>query len=91
MLRKVNNINNSAVKIFPNPFTNELFFELKGTDDPCQIRLYNILGKEIINKIFLGNQNYSLNTENLSVGLYLLQIMQQDQIIYSGKVNHQKN
>lgn len=64
---KTNDFMNLA--IYPNPVKNVLF--VKGVNDIQSLELYNILGKQV-KKITNSN---SMNVENLSKGVYLLNII----------------
>lgn len=71
--------NISSVTIFPNPMTNSatVNFDL-AEPSKVSISLINELGQTVINSelgnLSTGSQNYSLNTESLSDGLYFLTI-----------------
>lgn len=60
---------NENFKIYPNPFSNEINFET--TENFKIIEIYSILGK----KVFSENFKTSINTSNLSNGVYLVKLI----------------
>ena len=74
--------NVSSLSVYPNPMTNNatVLFNL-AEPSKVTIALINELGQVVINSelgnLSTGSQNYSLNTETLSNGLYFLTIKTQ--------------
>lgn len=73
ILRTVNceKIENSPLKLYPNPSTNYLIIESQNQP----VKIYTISGKEltsIIPQILDSNSKVVLSTENLSKGLYII-------------------
>ena len=66
------------IKVMPNPFTNELTvagLEFKAGD---RLELINVLGEIVLTQtIFASRECCKLQTENLSPGVYFLQIATQ--------------
>lgn len=62
----------SNVRIFPNPFANEIFIETE-TADNYTIRLYDAVGRLIKNQNFSGFI-IKVNTSELPAGTYYIQI-----------------
>ncbi len=74
------------VDIYPNPFEDELFVEVKDfSDKSVRIRLINILGKEIWRGIGKTNEIISINQE-ISAGLYFIKIEYDDIVLGEFKV-----
>jgi hypothetical protein len=57
----------SFFSIYPNP--TDRFFTISGLKGNTEIRILDMAGKELIRKIV--SENYSINTEDLSEGMYL--------------------
>lgn len=68
-------INKNEIKGFtayPNPFNNELIIENENND--LYIRLTDASGRIISNEFFLGKGRTSINTSDISSGLYFLNV-----------------
>jgi hypothetical protein len=80
------------INIFPNPFYNNLDFEMllyKGGF--TEIEIYNIEGKKIktlLNRKLKADKEYNLsfNIKDIVVGIYLCKIIQNGNIIFSKKL-----
>ncbi len=79
---------NRNVRIYPNPFSNELIVELMTSDNFYNFQLFNLLGTQIFNASLSGGEQYLINTPTLPPGLYLIRISMANQLIYSAKINH---
>ncbi|MDX2001898.1 MAG: T9SS type A sorting domain-containing protein [Chitinophagales bacterium] len=66
----IDNVNQSELKFYPNPFSNEIAVEAKG-DELQSITLYNLLGSKVLEEKISG-QSANINTTTLGKGLYLL-------------------
>lgn len=73
----------SNVSIYPNPVKNTLNIKLQNPKD-TQIDIYNILGKKVLSNT-INKTNNTINTEQLSSGLYIIRI-QQDEAVLSKKL-----
>lgn len=74
------------VTIYPNPFKNQLSISLNSQQiNKCELRMYTILGAEVLSKTITG-QTFTLQTGNLSEGIYLYKVIYNDKIIQSGKL-----
>ncbi len=75
-----------TIKVYPNPFTETAVFELENT--PISIstfELYDVLGKRIIEQPFSG-KIFQFQRENLTTGVYLFKIMNDNKILGVGKL-----
>ena len=72
---------NSSIKIYPNPVTDVLHLDLADNKNVDVLSVIDITGR-IIKEIITvpGQKNISINTGNLSSGIYLLKVQ-------SGKEN----
>ncbi|MCX7547578.1 S8 family serine peptidase [Xanthomarina sp. F1114] len=64
------------IHIYPNPFSNNLYISFPASEKQVQITLYNILGKEMLEKNLLNSSK--INVSSLSNGVYLLKIETQN-------------
>jgi CubicO group peptidase (beta-lactamase class C family) len=65
-------ISDEQVKIFPNPTSNELFFEKKEGDEMDEIRIFNTLGQLVKSEKINSNQ---INISELLKGTYFIQFL----------------
>jgi len=81
----------NVLSISPNPFRSYATVRLNETpkNSNYNLVLYNILGTEVVNTI-LTNQSTTLETANLSSGIYFYKVMDQNKTIQSGKLISQQ-
>lgn len=67
---------NKAVDIYPNPFTTTINFMINDASqmNNCELKIYNILGVMVINKL-LTKQLTSLETSKLPSGIYFYKLV----------------
>ena len=66
----IDNVGNAAISVYPNPFNDVI--TLAGVSNNSTIQLFSVDGK----KVYQGNATSStLNTSNLSAGVYMLSII----------------
>ena len=88
----INEINaNTTVTIYPNPFTNSTTITLDKMDNfnKVELRLYTILGEEIMSTNITSTST-TINTSNLSSGVYFYKLIGDNQLIKSGKLVSQQ-
>jgi len=71
------------VKLFPNPFSNNINFEVP-YDEELTIILYDLLGQQISQHRFI--KSVTLNTENLAKGIYIYELLNDSGRIENGKI-----
>lgn len=71
------NSNTFEVNVFPNPFNNQIFVELY-YNTYYSVKLIDRTGKTVYSSIFMGNSILIDNIENLSAGIYFLEISSLD-------------
>lgn len=78
--------NNDNLKIYPNPFSQYLSFELLEHDE-VTIEMYDVLGRNI-QSVHLNNaENFKqINTQHLQDGIYFYSIIKNNQVIAKGKL-----
>lgn len=75
--------NNDRIIIYPNPFTNHINVKIdfqSDSFDECIVKMLDINGNEVMIKYNQNNNQLSINTEVLAVGVYTLQIIQNNSI-----------
>ncbi|MFT6165699.1 MAG: hypothetical protein ACJAV5_002108 [Vicingaceae bacterium] len=72
------------IKVFPNPFKNQVTFQLNNSTTPKLIKLYSIDGRLIIEKQV--SSIVTIGTEGLTKGLYFVQVIESGQIVVSQKL-----
>jgi len=82
---------NETVTIYPNPFTTSIHIMINDVSQisNCELRIYNILGKEVINKT-VTKQLTTLETSDLPSGIYFYKVIGNDKSIQSGKLISQQ-
>jgi hypothetical protein len=73
----------SSLNVFPNPCTDKLNIFIKGNDQN-EIMLYDILSRKIMQKKFTNSA--TLNTEQLSRGIYIYEVRNKNGVIQKGEV-----
>ena len=74
-----NEIQNSQVSVYPNPFTNttNIRFKLTGGTN-VELNVYNLVGQKVMSRDLgyriNGEHNVSFDKGGLTAGLYILQI-----------------
>jgi hypothetical protein len=77
---------NSSVSIFPNPFTASFNIVLKEWQlSNYQFKMYNVLGAEMMTKQ-ITNQSTTIETTDLTPGIYFYRIVHNNTVIASGKL-----
>lgn len=76
-----------TLRLYPNPFLDEVHFELPESGQPFTATVYNILGQQVFKrqiKARAGKQ--TLNLSELSPGNYLFQVVNENGKIYNSKI-----
>ena len=68
------NVNNIAVKVFPNPATNIINFKVNSTDK-IKIELYYILGKNIYAGTYRSSNQLTLDVSSYNSGFYFYKVI----------------
>tara|TARA_B100000809_G_scaffold134860_1_gene132482 strand:- start:606 stop:1766 length:1161 start_codon:yes stop_codon:yes gene_type:complete len=77
--------NSFEVKIYPNP-ANSVINVLWEIEKVSAIRLVNILGVEMQTFKVVGVNQKVISTENLSKGIYFVEMLDEDEVLYNSKV-----
>ena len=76
---------NSGASIFPNPFTTTATISINKEIHGGSLRLINLFGQTVMEKNNINGNSYTINRENLSSGIYLFEVSEKGNTIYSGK------
>jgi len=76
------------VKIYPNPFIDQLSIEINSLESPAEFVLLDLNGKEVIrDRISSGRESNRIeNTTKLSPGMYIYHLYGNDRVLKSGKL-----
>lgn len=86
-IKSLDAANLNAVSIYPNPFnesTNILLNDMSQINK-AELKMYNVLGEMVINKV-LTEKLTSVETSNLTSGIYIYKIVSNNAIIQSGRL-----
>ncbi len=85
------NTTNDAVTIYPNPFSTFTTILTNNTSliNTTELKLYDVLGAEVMRKLII-EKTTTLETSNLSPGIYFYKIICNNKIIQSGKLISQQ-
>ncbi|MES2513222.1 MAG: ice-binding family protein [Bacteroidota bacterium] len=83
--------NTNIISIYPNPFNESATIVFKDISrlTKAELKIYNVLGEEVINTI-LTKQSTSINTAELPNGLYTYKLINNNEIVQSGRLISQK-
>ena len=71
-----------TIKIYPNPFDNQLNIKLNPQPEPLHLEIYNAVGQLLTNHILPPNSSeYTISTNKFPTSLYLLKILQSNRLI----------
>ncbi|WP_317898066.1 ice-binding family protein [Aurantibacillus circumpalustris] len=81
------NYSSKSIHLYPNPFSSTLHVSIdnNSTFNKGELRIYNLLGKEVMYSI-LTKSNNAIETHELADGIYLYTISTNNKIIQSGKL-----
>jgi hypothetical protein len=73
----------SCLSVFPNPVTDKLTITSK-TNEPLEITLFDLTSRKLLQQQFTNST--SINTSNLSKGIYIYELRNKNGVIKKGKV-----
>ena len=71
-------IQNKKIRIYPNPTRNEI--NISSTENFNEVQVYSVTGKQIFQQKTGSVNQFKLNIERFSKGIYLLKIVQNKQV-----------
>jgi hypothetical protein len=66
--------NDSEMLIYPNPATSSFSIKVPVNDEVIQVRIFNMIGELVSNKLFNGNDIIVHDISNLSSGTYTVEV-----------------
>jgi hypothetical protein len=84
-IQTINNSGNSF-SVFPNPFSNETTLKANNNFENANLEIYNTFGQVVKNIQHISGESIKLNRDNLPVGVYFIQINQDNKTIMKGKL-----
>jgi hypothetical protein len=78
-------VSNSVI-LAPNPFSSELTIKSAITIDNASLKLYNAVGQLVREINNFSGQRITLKRQNLSIGLYFIQLFEKGKLVKSSKV-----
>lgn len=65
---------NTKVNLYPNPAQNQLTIDAGNKNEIIEIKVLDVLGKEVLSQHVFSKNEVSVNVENLVNGIYLIQV-----------------
>jgi hypothetical protein len=75
-----------ALVIYPNPFSSETTVELKGFSGTAEVRVLDVLGKEVKTLVVRQADRFTLTRDDLDAGIYLMEVLSEGQLMGTGKL-----
>ena len=79
-------IDNSRSIIFPNPISSSAILQTNIELNDGTLKVYDVLGQEVLTNTHLNGQEIKINRENLSSGNYYYKLTQKNVLISTGKL-----
>ena len=78
---------NSAMNIFPNPFSNATQIDIDASINlPCRMAIYDITGRMVIQNLHITEREFIVNRREISTGIYYIQLTDDDNNSYFSKL-----
>jgi hypothetical protein len=79
-----------AVSFYPNPFTTSINVVINDpSQNKAELKVFNILGVEVLNSTLIEHIN-TLETGNLSSGIYIYKVISNNKTIQTGRLISQQ-
>ncbi|GAA4821999.1 zinc-dependent metalloprotease [Algivirga pacifica] len=69
----------TPLKIYPNPTRNQLSVTVPLIGEPYTLRIFDLYGRVLIEKRYLGSASQTIDTTSLTAGPYVLQVQSEGQ------------
>jgi hypothetical protein len=81
-------LRSDQVKVSPNPFSSQTTIEVtsSGNSGNIQLKVFDVLGREIITTTFNNDGRVILERNHLSDGIYFYRVFEKDKVIAGGKL-----
>ena len=74
-------ISEKNVSIYPSPAINNITIDIENGINITSLKVFNVLGKNVINQIVDKSDKYELNISKLENGLYFVEINTENGIV----------
>lgn len=64
----------SSISVFPNPAVNSITIETSNSEKVKEIKVFDVLGKQLMNQVVNGVERLELNISELEKGMYYMEI-----------------
>ena len=64
----------SSISVFPNPAVNSITIETSNSEKVKEIKVFDVLGKQLMNQVVNGVERIDLNISELEKGMYYMEI-----------------
>ena len=75
----------SPIDIYPNPTNNQFKIELKKLDN-AHLKIYDVLGKLVFEKVNIGRVTQLNSNNRFTSGIYLVRVISKDNKVYHKKI-----
>lgn len=75
-----------SISVYPNPFSSETTFKIGDINQQYNFSLYDIMGKEVLSSKNLTGEEYTLQRNNLTNGIYIYKFTTANGLLCSGKI-----
>lgn len=70
----VNTFNKNGLSFYPNPAKTEIFIKNSTEMELSKVKIVDLTGKTVLNKVVENNDNLSLNITSLAIGIYIISV-----------------
>lgn len=75
-----------TIEVYPNPVSEALTLDAPFLPDGSHIRIYDIMGKLLVERKLAGSSQVQVDVKNFLPGLYMLNIFWQEEKVYGVKI-----
>ncbi|MDQ3049228.1 MAG: T9SS type A sorting domain-containing protein, partial [Bacteroidota bacterium] len=81
-------ISNGAVKVYPNPFTDQTTFviDATGSAETFSFEMMDVMGKKVIEMTGISSGSFSVSRSGMQNGIYFYKIFSAERVVGIGKV-----
>ncbi|HRG18434.1 MAG TPA: T9SS type A sorting domain-containing protein [Flavobacterium lutivivi] len=80
------NFESRKIEFFPNPFSRQLNITTSTDFENASLKLFNSVGQLVMEKNNLNGKSISIERENLSNGIYLVELLQEGNVLTKSKL-----
>jgi len=77
---------NENIRVFPNPTSSTITISGMETNQRFEVSVLNLLGQTLLTQLFNANDEHILGIENLSPGLYLLNLRSKSSSLFTQSI-----